>query len=459
MAMQVTLVEAHPAAADGASLRLDSNSAGISIMDWTPKVGNDGDAYVDEVLTLLIAGSSHDDLASKVQALDNMIRQVPYFRSSAQQKGIFLRCQLTNESGARQALVLQARRENGTALYGAPVSPGNIVESYKLVLRRMPWWEAAADTAVDEVVVSAALGGTADFSNVPGDVPARLMPLSFVGQSGAGEVDEVWAGFRTARYGTIANFQPLLECEDGANGTDASDAVDATASGGDHVEVTFATAATMTVRSTMDQYVTNNWEHQKGRFLYLLRAKVGAGTVATVQLSSGMNGATSWLTLPRVKISSTAWLLYPLGELTLPPVPLKYTVAPSPVMPYAKFRIGAARVSGSSSLYLDCVVRIPVDEGFCHFSGAEIKYSGADNIDLAEVWQEANGEICSMATSLTLPNIVPDTSGTAPSSFSLPIGSSRLVIAAQGETASLLTHIANVKLYYVPRWAMLRGAE
>lgn len=458
MAMQVTLVEGGNLWTDATSLRLDSNSAGISILDWVPKVGNDGDAYVDEVLTLLIAGSSHDDLASKVQALDNMIRLAECARHHPHQKGIYLRCQLTNESGARQALVLAARRENGTALYGPPVSPGNIVEAYKLVVRRMPWWEHPTGAHQDSATISSCLGGTFAMTGVTGDVPARLLALQMSGHAGGGgPLYEFWAGFRTSRYGTIANFVPVWELEAGTNGTDASDAAEATASGGNHVVVSFATA-TMAVRSTITavQAAGANNEHQRGRFLVLLRAKVGASTSARVRLSSGMSGASLWNTQKRVVVSSTDWLLYPMGEVVLPPSAFNDFEGTTIAMDSAALRLEAERASGGNSLYLDCMILIPVDEGFAHFSGLDVQtdlsYGGF-------ISQEADGRLLSYSLSNGAVNGIPDTSGTHPGSFYAPVGASSLIVAGQRSASSVLADHCDLYVGYVPRWAMLRGAE
>jgi hypothetical protein len=460
MAMQVSLVDGGVLwPTDVLTLRLDSNSAGISILDWVPKVGNDGDAYVDEVLTLLIAGSSHDDLASKVQALDNMVRLVEYARHHPQQRGIYLRCQLTNESGARQALVLAARRENGTALYGPPVSPGNIVESYKLVLRRTPWWEHLLGASTEKAALTTLIGGTHAVSSVPGDVPARIgIGLQFIGHvGGGGPITELWGGFRTARYGTVAKFVPVWELESGTNGTDATDSADVTASGGNCVTVSFATA-TMAARSVMTtvQAAGADNEHQRGRFLVLLRAKVGASTTVRVRLSSGMVGATTWTTLPRVQITGTDWFFYPLGEVTLPPSGWNDAEGITYAMYSSALRIEAERTSGSNSLYLDCLVLVPVDEGFFHVSGIDVDAAATD---FALIVQEADGRILSLSNSGDVAAGTPDTSGTHPGSFFVPVGASNLILVGQRAASSVLADHFEVLVAYVPRWAMLRGAE
>lgn len=458
MAMQVTLVLAHPAASDGESLRLDSNSAGISITDWVPKIGNDGDAYVDEVLTLLIKGSGHDDLASKVQALDNMIRQVSYFRSSAQQKGIFLRCQMTNETGARQALVLAARRENATALYTAPASPGNVVEAYKLVLRRMPWWERADDVVVAAQTLAHCVGGTLSFSSIPGDVPARLMPLSFEGHAGGTTAPfyEFWAGFRTARYGTLANFVPVWECEDGTPDTDASSVAEATASGGDMITVTFATTETMASRLTIKaSQVTANTADQCGRFLVLLRAKHGGTGAVYVRMATGWVATNVYDVGVRVAVSDANWLFYALGEVTFPPSQVRSLGALA--MAEAGFRIDASGPA-AAELYLDCLVLVPVDEGFCHISGARVQ-EDTGTIEKTAVGKEADEAIYTYCYYGTTLNQVTDPSGTSPAGFSLPIGSSTLVVVGRGSSASTLADHCDVAIAYTPRWAMLRGAE
>ena len=172
-------------------------------------------------------------------------------------------------------------------------------------------------------------------------------------------------GLREENQGT-SEFDPLWELEDGTNGTDSSDAVDATASGGGKVTCTFTTEAGLDERVSINTNQahsgTTNWHHFFGRYLVLLRAKVGSSTECGVQLTIGGPSDSEYgAKCEEVYIDNTGWKLIELGQVTFPPSGFRENIGGNLTGKYTTFFLHAERLSGSGSLDMDCLYLIPCD--------------------------------------------------------------------------------------------------
>jgi hypothetical protein len=228
MAEQLALVVRDDFTADIAVLDLLAWRARDS---WQMAIG-DGEAPVDEALLIHVPGTSDDDLAANIQALDAMLVRVQHFLNPVEPYGVWLRHQLAGETGARQALILEAKRDK--AQVSDLMIREHYLRDYMLGLKRTSAWE---DTGYREWYAEGlgTLGGMADLGYVRGDVAARLARVRIDGRAWVEPLTKVWIGFRSDRFfGNPGLFTPRWEIEFGTMGTGAAVTGDndATAIGG-----------------------------------------------------------------------------------------------------------------------------------------------------------------------------------------------------------------------------------
>lgn len=462
MAAQLKLREqARNEGATLSTLDLYANAAGFTIArgGWSPGVIPDGAVSIEEVITLHVFGSSHDDLATKVQNLKAKILAVAHrARTVSPIYEMWVIDQLPNETGARKASLFDARFEVRDSLHGPTVSPGNHIQECSLILVRGHW---SADRSRLQPSGLSTLGGSDNYGVIPGDVPARLSILRWVGENGGGgPFYEFWTGFRTSRFGTVANFVPVWECEDGTLGTDAS--VDAasevnTASpgggSGAYVEVASGGTETMTTRLTINvEDVTANYGDQGGTFAVVLRAKVVGATTWRVRLLDGYTPSSNLRTRDRVEVTKTSWFCLSLGTVTIPPVGLPL---PSRLRKYGLV-LQAELTAGSGNLLLDAFVPVPMDEGFIHATGGQTQYSGGDTRP-SEVRQFPDLTYDGVAIVNDIPVDALVINPEQP--YGLPVGDGTLYVVAQREASHVLADTIGMDIFYVRQWALLRGSE
>ena len=464
MAAQVKLVRRGDFSSDISSLSLFNYEDGFSLArnGWTQMVAHDDDASVSEVLTLHIESTDHDDLASKIDALDDKIREVAWYRDSSERYGIWLRTQMPDETEARQALILNARGSNTASLYAPPVSPGNFMrEGYELALERMPWWEATSSHAYTTSSLSC-LGGMESYGIVYGNKPSRIARTNFVGSAagaGGGEdpLYEFWMGFRTDRFGDRTNFVPVWDIgqsNDSTPSNDTSSVSDTTAEGGYKWRCSFGAdldPAMLKRVSTAVMSHTSNYADQRGEYVVLVRMKVGSGTTCHIRLEDGFTYTSALRAQPRVKVDSTSWYLYPLGTVNIPP---SRGIVEADFLRQYGFDIYAERTAGSSYLDMDCLILIPYNEGFIHVSGGGVKYILGDTRPIT-VKVHPNEDMDGWWYTLNMPyaSVAVESEG-----YALPVGAGSLVLAGQRETAHDLDDRVIVRLYTYRRYRTLRGA-
>jgi hypothetical protein len=459
MAAQVKLIEWRDLGVSAAStLDLYGFNSGFSLQrgGWLPAIAGDDDRTVIETLNLWIKGTSHDNLAAVLQNLDAMIRKAAYYNSAPDQYAIWLRTQLPNESGERQTLIRAARGELGSDLHSPPVSPGDLIRNYTLILERMPWWED--DTYLTGLGFGAtvdSLGGVDAYNAIVGDMPARIAILQVSAGASGYTLTELWIGFKSSRYGTPGDFEPVWECEDGTLTNNTSSQSDGTASGGYMAQCTFATATMCDrVLISVDDVVASSADYrdQRGSYIVLLRAKVDASTTARVQLLDGISAHTnaSFRTQSRVPIESTSWYLYELGTVDIPPGKNNYV--PDNFLSEYTLKIQAERTAGSGDLYMDALVLIPT-EGAIHVDNAMIYYGDYILIVMAH----PTGAVTGWTFDTTnIPKLAADVH---PINFSLPVGAGVAIVAAQRETSHVLTDSVIMNPFPIGRWRTLRGSE
>jgi len=456
MAAQLKLVRRADGSAteeDIGSISLLDNTDGLDLdymNGWTPAVASGmKPGPVIETMTLVSRGDDTDDLASNRQALDDKLKEIEwYWDDPTERYGIWLRAQLKNETYARQTLIRRANAQwGGDSVYGPFVEDAYTDRACTFGLERLPFWEDTGLTGhTSEITDPSFTGGTMDYGTVKGDVPARLYRLE-VGDADT-DIEEFWIGFRTARLGTIANLEPVWQCDDGT--TVSADTSEET----DYMETDFTASTDMETRFyvTMSD-VTANYSDQRGQFIVLLRAQCSDGTTTTrVRLLDGY-ATGAMRTQSRVVVDSADWFLYPLGTVTIPPV--KGDTASSLVLKSMRLQVEAERTAGTGSLRCDKFILIPYGEGAFYADNVSITDSGHD----CDIYYTCRGVLSGHThTADTIINAVNpcvhNVYGAA-----VPVGAGTLIFAAQSATAHVEASTAHVELYVYYRWRTLRGDD
>lgn len=276
-----------------------------------------------------------------------------------------------------------------------------------------------------------------------------------------GTYTDFWAGWKTSRFGVIANFVPVWPLYKGVPvDADTSETADATAYDGTKVTTSFTASSSLILRDavTLVNVVPTNINDQRGTYLVLLRAKMSDTSIARVQMVYGLYSGGS-IQSPTFRsrqiISGTVWSLYELGTAKMPPsrIPIGYD--------FQNFAFGlyAERISGSGSLDMDCLILIPIDDSGIKFTSSG-RINGSSG-QMGEVFTLANGELYATAhfsSGQTIYSVVPKPQGNV--SWSLPANNEAplLVIAANDTISGAIKgKTLDVTYTYIPRWRTLRG--
>ena len=210
MALQISLVVKSDLGSDIKTLSFLNNTAGFTLVHngYAPGMALEG--VVSDVLTVKATGTSNDDLAGHLQALEEYFQRARWSNESPERYDVWLRVQQTSESGARKALVVGGAHGDKVNFYSHPGMTRNKLVNYPVVIDRLPIWEDDVAFNLDIQDISS-VGGKGGLTITPGDVPCRIAQTRLTGVSAAA-LTEYWWGFRSARFGTVANFVSPWEC-------------------------------------------------------------------------------------------------------------------------------------------------------------------------------------------------------------------------------------------------------
>lgn len=480
MAAQLKLVRLNDFAADIDTVDLLSGGFSLASNGYTPVVAPIGAKSVQESITLNLKGTSSDDLAFMVQDIDRKIKECQWWIDDAgvERYQVWIRVQMDGETYARQAQLLNIMPSNKVNEFPTWDTSEYSITEYQFGIERTPFWEqpysypnTTAKTGLNVI------GGYTQLSEtINGDVPARLAKLSMSPESSAIHGD-YYIGFKSSRFGNPANFIPVWSLKDGHfYPIDTSTTSDSSAYSGTRVTCDFSGIATRRRRVGMlSSYVTANDLDQRGTYSVLLRASMSDNTsIAMVYMAygfgyeSGGSGNEVALLGPNYRsgvaingaLTLSYWTLFDLGTVVNPPVRVQNN---SPLDNFA-ITIDAARTSGSGSLYLDCLILMPRDEGFVHLRLPSAGDVGST--DHMSVYQYADDSISGISdvggAAIWSPVV---TSGA--NRWSLPANNEKpyIVIAAQGYYGGAVESFRSVKgqtaemsYTYIPRWRTLRGS-
>ena len=457
----------------GTTVDLQGGTTGFQLVEWkaavlTPTPGQKPDSVI-EAMQVRVTGSSHDNLATYLQSLHAMQEgAIRYIKDQFEQNPVWLWSQTKSETGGRRALVRSIGIGWDSGWYGHggetpdPLIIGNQA-LLTLTIEREAYWERTSNTTAATDTDVSAIGGVFDYSgtDVVGDAPARIHELKVGHDNGGLVFDECWLGFRSAnKHGTLGNYNPIWELEDGINGADTLSAIDATASpggGGDTKKTcTFAVEAGWKTRVTMAlSNVSADESDHYGRFVCLLRAKVTAGTAEVRIRQLMLDDASSITSGPIVEISATDWTIYNLGVVTIPLRNLHAVTTTHVGDGYdSDYAIQIrARETATCDLYMDCLVMIPCDEYYIHGKNIDCRFS-IDWYLCVSPEGQAFGVSIDAGDMTAISEIDCEGDG-------VPIGDGRLigVFARANSEQAAITYDWDPSLELIPRWGSLRGSE
>lgn len=460
----VRMIDVSYAEAESISLYNFTDDIALEDDGYRPGVPIPGQAWVTDALSLIIRGTSDDDLSSNFLALDALLQKLEWADEGHERYRLWLKVKLTNETRSRYYMIrsyafgpipvwrAEARKASGGYYY---------VADYTLSLERTAMGEGYPSNYTASNVSS--VGGLAGIAGSgSGVAPGRLASLAFRGRSGSGgPMYKFWLGLRSDRNGTPANFEPNWHTKDGTLANSTSSGADAAAKSGTRTACTFADASLLprvTIRA--DQASAANYNDQRGRYLVLLRAKVSdSGVICRVRLLDGLASSPSFRTQDRVEISSASYLYYELGTVQIPSPGREFSswASSNSIAKYA-LRIEAERTAtaGSGALHMDCLTLIPIDECFIYAEGGAVEFSGSDERPLV-VGERPDGTKESAWFSSDIPQAwgVPKIVG----GITRSVAGAYAVLAAQRATVSTLSDAINIGLDVALRYPTLRGTD
>ncbi|MHC4196152.1 MAG: hypothetical protein ACYSQZ_09520 [Planctomycetota bacterium] len=402
-----------------------------------------------------------------------------YINDNQQEGPVWLHASMDGETGERRALVRSIEIQYKPQWFGAGESTLNI--PLALVIEREPYWERTAVRSLPQYQQSSgqaiitydytAAGSGVSAHDIVGDIGARIR---FWKMEASASIEYFWMGIRSAnKHPSLANFVPVWSLKDGTLGTDVSTTADTSAHSGTRITVTESAVNWDdgnwhdVVHINLDD-VTANEDDQLGKFLWLLRGRVSSAGSTTWQVrlkwhyGTGLGGDP---TNPNVSniVEITHNSDYQIDELGVNPIghrdihaiiatDLAYTEED-----LFSASIEAKRITGSADLWLDCLLPVPADEGFCYIDSSAV--SGYDT--MFGFSPEGSASVITFSTSIITSDVID------PINFRLPPGDGRIymVIAGWGSGDVKINDLEGLQINntddgkYYECWLSLRGSE
>lgn len=460
-------------------LTFQGGTSGFQLTEngWKPTVAiplaNGDPGLMTESIALIAEGSSHDNLSTYLQTLALFQRYAAmYKRDTLWNTAVWMHAKMDGETGEARALVDTIVWSWESSPYGSvPNTQYAINASVQIV--RHPYWERTTSRefpTTNPIAAAAAIsydytwGASGPVHDIVGDSPARIESFFVANATGGVTMGRFWLGIRGAeKHGAITNFVSVWECEDGTNSAGAVDTVDATASGGDMVRFTPGSDDTwLKVLTLKLSDVTANYGDNLGRFLWLLRCKNNGTATYQIRLRFGYSGMddADHVFGPIQEFSYSGYEFVEIGQSA---IPLRNWQAATADMTASyeadcQVQIWAKRTSGSVEIDLDCLVRIPIDQGFLVVRDAAISSN-----DFFIFNETPLGETQCVNYESGTP-VLTEFLDFDQWNFRLPPGDGRMIISYARPTGTVLTdqigagQAAGWDGYY-ERWASLRGAE
>lgn len=431
---------------------------------------------ITESLPVYIYVADDDDLSDTLQDVARLGRYAAEYRAKNHQTPVWFYRQMQDESNAVRTLVQSVSFTPDARFAGLFDRAPCITEGRTgvLTITHHPYNEAVSAVAASGSNGVSVIGGTVNYTDVVGDVNARLYYLNIDNIATARVYRRVWAGFRSDRRagGDAGNVASLWELELGAPGSSSGVTTDPTASpggaGNTKVNCNFsggADAGWANRLSILMSDVTANYGNQVGAFVVLLRAQVDTGA-AQVKIQQYNNNAAVYREGPTVDVDATGWTLYNLGTCEFPGRDLHATPTALFAATYDQrdgFEIWARVKPGAAvpSLDMDCLILIPADEYLIQVQSAEASGAASNQGDKIYVMiapedtaRAMNIDAVSSYFNIHCPVSV--------IGAGIPAGDGRLFIAIANDnagTAPTFSDTVDVELSTYPRWVHFRGND
>lgn len=453
MASTVQLIRGDDDGRTANLLSLYNYEEGLAVHDWTQATPSAGGPTI-ETLGLRVRGTSTNNVAAILQLVDKKIREANQYFNANDLFQVWLRVRVDGESYYRKALVLNMQAAPGRSMMDYVFHNTKQLNEYTLAIERMPYWE---DTESAEIVLTQRPQYAFDLgTTIGGDVPARIRHVIVSGWQDY-YWSEVWIGFRTDRFGSRTGFTPNIAL------TNALAREDTTIVGSTATVAFVTETLAERVYVRMDN-VDGTEANYRGEFQVLIEASVGATTVCNLRLKHGFyTDATNntWIAHDnRVQVTGTSNELYDLGVVRFPFT--RGTGADAFMRGHA-LCIEAERISGTNDLTLGDIILIPRSEGFLYLkagapSTSPYTQGTITSSNVATVYTHPEGRIEGNWYNDGTPE---KTLELSKADWSLPVGDSRVICAANSQTA-IGGHSSgdqiNMRFRYFQRWRTLKGA-
>lgn len=428
---------------------------------FIPKPGTGSGSVIDVID--LVSEAGNDAIVAELARIETMFELARTWRTNPLQSGgVWLEWGIDAEPRVSAEVGYPAKR---AWVYGGEIEimnvrgmPGALLNGrvfVRLAIRRHAAFEnleevSDSETSIGWGDVIDLTGLQAEKGTLPGRIRRALVYETTTGQYMA----EFWLGIRPENIDP-QSVTVLWELEAGTNGTDTSNSSDATASDGSKKTCSFATETGLDARVTITPYQAAGagyCSELAGRYLILLRCKVGSSTECGILMRHGSATDYGLTASEPVYIDNTSWKLVELGEVTIPAQGYRDEFSIDIEYAIRKFtiRIDAERLSGSGSLDLDALYLIPADH-FIHvrYPATPSEVYMMEGITLPDddlnlhLWELANDAYIFGEQSAR--------------DWVIPLDIGIAVVAGQKATEHVLTHDHNLYLYWVPRWSGFRA--
>jgi len=238
------------------------------------------------------------------------------------------------------------------------------------------------------------------------------------------------------------------------------------------VQITPGTATWAKRMSIRLGQITANTTDNLGHFLWLLRAKVSAGTWE-MQLRWGYVGMADddFVRGPIMEITNASWDYFEMGPqyIGLRNMQIVTPAAiPATAETYFTAQIWARRTAGAGTLDLDCLCPIPLDKGWLTVTGLDAVNAATPDDALDYITYSVSPTDQRAIVTFSLPAATAYMKKMPPlntDGLYLPPGDGRLIIVYARAASSDITDrisigsLTPVTQGYYERWSSLRGAE
>ena len=351
---------------DGKSLYVAANGMGFTHTG----------GLVTETYTIRGAATGAN-LLKFIDALLEMLQQAREYHQRPQDaEAIYLYWTTDDEDVDKRSLIYGYEVRNNTFNRTSPFLSNDRAE-LTVAITRMDRWELDTETSETESNVST-FGGWSLVATTPyQQLDSRIHETQVTLDTGGSAIGSIWLSLLSTRYNNVAaggtTFSPIIDSTEAEAITSASE----TGTGGygtTYLECTTGSAFVEHGSWQLEDWSGggNDWRDYRGKFLVLARMQASvSGDTHEVYITEVFGGdsvrhESIYVATPDSYTGDSAnWHLYPMGEITIPPIEVESNLlASSTAGDQYEITFNAQRVSGSGVLRLDAFLLMPSEYMF-----------------------------------------------------------------------------------------------